>query len=106
METETIVVLTAGSTIDPYSGVASEDWTTPTERSVTTLAPVNPTHSNEPVQDARNSATTGLTIYLPVGDPITRFNRVRVWGEVFEVVGMPKPWSRAGVEVQLTLTSG
>ena len=42
MRGETIAVLTAGTTTDPYSGEDAEDWTTPTEREVTTIAPLEP----------------------------------------------------------------
>lgn len=107
MDTETVVVLTAGTTTDPYSGEATgEDWDNPTEREVTTLAPAEPRPSDEPVQDARNAVTSGWTLYLPAGDPITRLNRVRVRGEVYPVQGQPSDWMGAGVVVQAYRTEG
>lgn len=106
MLTETITVLTAGITTDPYSNESAEDWTNPDERDVTTLAPPEPRPSDEPVQDARNAVTSGWTLYLPAGDPITRSNRVRVRGEVFPVQGQPAAWSDAGVVVQAFRTEG
>jgi hypothetical protein len=102
---ETVTVLTAGSATDPYSNETAEDWGNPTERDVTTVAPLEPRPSDEPVQDARNAMTSGWTLYLPPGDPITRSNRVRVRGEVYPVQGQPADWG-VGVVVQAFKTEG
>lgn len=102
---EDITVLTAGTVTDPYSTEPAEDWTTPTERTVTTIAPLEPRPSDEPVQDARNAVSNGWTIYLPSGDPISRLNRVRVRGVVFPVQGEPADWG-VGVVVQAFKTEG
>lgn len=106
MDTETIVVLSATTTTDPYSGESADDWSTPTERSVTTLAPAEPRPSQEPTQDTRNALVSGWTLYLPVGDPITARNRVRVRGEEYPVQGQPADWMGAGVVVQAFKTEG
>lgn len=106
MQTETVVVLTANTTTDPYSGETVEDWTTSTERSVTTLAPAEPRPSQEPVQDARNAVVSGWTLYLPAGDPIGPQNRVRVRGVEYPVQGQPADWLGAGVVVQAYKTEG
>lgn len=105
MNGETITVLTAGTVTDPYSDEAVEDWTTPTEREVTTIAPPEPRPSQEPVQDARNALVNGWTLYLPAGDPITARNRVRVRGEEYPVQGTPADWG-VGVVVQAFRTEG
>lgn len=105
MQGETVTVLTAGTTTDPYSGEDTEDWDSPTERDVTTVAPLEPRPSNEPVQDARNAVTSGWTLYLPPGDPITHLNRVRVRGVVLPVQGEPADWG-VGVVVQAYGTEG
>jgi hypothetical protein len=105
MRGEEIVVLSATTTTDPYSGEAVEDWTAPTGRYVTTIAPPEPRPSNEPVQDARNALVNGWTLYLPPGDPITARNRVRVRGEDYPVQGTPADWPR-GVVVQAFRTEG
>lgn len=102
---ETVTVLVAGTTTDPYSTEPTEDWTTPTERDVTTVAPLEPRPSDEPTQDARNSVDSGWTLYLPSGDPITRLNRVRVRGIVYPVQGEPSDWG-VGVVVQCFRTEG
>lgn len=104
--TEAVVVLTAGTTTDPYSGESAEDWDNPTERTVTTLAPAEPRPSQEPIQNARNSVTSGWTLYLPDGDPIGPRNRVRVRGEVYPVQGEPSDWFGGGVVVQAYRTDG
>lgn len=107
MQGETIVVLTAGTTLDPYSGESVESWdATPSEREVTTLAPAEPRPSQEPVQNARNALVSGWTLYLPPGDPITAANRVRVRGVVYPVQGQPADWLGSGVVVQAYKTEG
>lgn len=105
MRGEVVTVLTAGTATDPYSGEPAEDWTTPAERNVTTVVPLEPRPSDEPVQDARNASTRGWTLYLPAGDPITRRNRVRVRGVVYPVQGEPADWG-VGVVVQAYGTEG
>lgn len=105
MQGETIAVLTAGTTTDPYSGEPAEDWDNPTGRDVTTIAPLEPRPSDEPVADARNALVSGWTLYLPPGDPITRLNRVRVRGVEYPVQGEPADWG-VGVVVQAFKTEG
>lgn len=102
---ETVTVLTAGTTTDPYSNADAEDWDNPTERDVTTVAPPEPRPSDEPTQDARNAVTSGWTLYLPPGDPISSANRVRVRGEDYPVQGQPADWG-VGVVVQAFRTEG
>ena len=105
MRGETVTVLTAGTVSDPYSGDPVEDWTTPTERDVVTVAPPEPRPSQEPVQDARNAVVNGWTLYLPAGDPISARSRVRVRGVVYPVQGSPADWG-VGVVVQAFRTEG
>ena len=93
---ETVTVLTADTVTDPYSTEPTEDWTSPAERDVTTIAPLEPRPSGEPEQDARNAVTAGWTLYLPPGDPITRLNRVRVRGAVYPVQGVAADWYSEG----------
>lgn len=105
MQGETVTVLTAGTTTDPYSGEPAEDWDNPTGRDVTTIAPLEPRPSDEPVADARNALVSGWTLYLPPGDPITRLNRVRVRGVEYPVQGEPADWG-VGIVVQAFKTEG
>lgn len=114
METETITVLSAGTVLDPYSGREVESWDTASERQVTTVAPPEPRPTGvsagvggngEPVLDARNSVTSGWTLYLPPGDPITAQNRVRVRGIDYPVQGQPSDWG-VGVVVQAYRVEG
>lgn len=108
MRGEVVTVLTAVMTEDPYSGAPVENWDEdPEERDVMTVAPAEPrpVSSAEPVQDARNSLTSGWTLYLPPGDTITARNRVRVRGEDYPVQGQPAQWSK-GVVVQAYRTEG
>lgn len=102
---EVVTVLSATTVADPYSGETAEDWSTPTERTVTTIAPLEPRPSQEPAQDARNAVTDGWTVYLPAGDPIVRTDRLRVRGRVYPVQGEPADWG-AGIVVQAFGTVG
>lgn len=108
---ETITVITAGTTADPYSGEnTAEDWTTATEVDVHNVA-VEPRPSSEPVLDARNAVTDGFTLYVPTGTPITAKNRVRVRGVVYDVFGDPADWRSPtgyspGMVVQIARTDG
>ncbi|WP_107768450.1 hypothetical protein [Nocardioides terrigena] len=106
MRGEIVVVLTAGTITDPYSQETVEDWSAPTERAVTTIAPAEPRPSSEPVQDARNAVVSGWTLYLPAGDPIGPQNRVRVRDVEYPVQGQPADWLGAGVVVQAFKTEG
>jgi hypothetical protein len=108
---ETVAVLTAGTKTDPYSGEAREDWSTATEVTHSGVA-VEPRPSSEPVQDARNAVTSGFTLYgLPDG-AVTAANRVRVRGEVYEILGDPALWRspftdwEPGLVVQVGRTEG
>jgi hypothetical protein len=110
MHTEVVTVLTASTSEDPYSDEPEESWDTPTEEDVTTLAPPEPrpTYADtEPTQDARNSITSGWTLYLPVAGPaITAKSRIRVRGVVYPVQGEPSVWDDVGRVVQVFHTEG
>lgn len=108
---ETVAVLTAGTVSDPYSGEDSASWDTPTEVNVLGVG-VEPRPSDEPVQDARNAVTSGFTLYMPAGTVIGSANRIRVRGEVYDVLGEPAVWRspftgwEPGVIVQVARTDG
>lgn len=108
MDAEVVTRLRAvATTTDPYSQTPVADWTVaPVEHRMQTLAPPEPRPSSEPVQDARNAVTTGWTIYLPAGADVTARDRMRVRGEVYDVLGDPAAWADAGVIVQLEKTRG
>lgn len=89
---ETVDVLTAQTTTDPYSTTTVLNWTaTPTEVSVDGVA-VEPRPSTEPLRDARNAVVSGFTLYLPPGTVISPTNRVRVRGSVYQVLGEAAAW--------------
>lgn len=106
MRGEAVQVLTAGSVTDPYGNGPVESWETWTSRTVVTVAPPEPRPSAEPLLDARNSVTSGWTLYLPYGDPLTSKNRVQVRGVVYPVVGEPAQWTDKGCVVQAYGTTG
>lgn len=106
MQTETVTRLRAGTTSDPYSGEPVEDWDSPSELTIVTLAPAEPRPSGEPVQDARNAVVSGFTLYLPETTDVTAYDRMRVRGGVYRVLGDPAVWLGAGLVVQVGRTEG
>lgn len=107
---ETVQILTAAQVSDPYSGSGTaEDWATPSERAVDGVL-CEPRPTAEPLQDARNAVTSGFTLYLPAGTSVAPSQRVRVRGEVYEVLGEPADWRlgdwRPGLVVQVERVSG
>lgn len=109
---ETVQVLTAGTTTDPYSGEETPSWEeTPTSVDVSGVA-VEPRPSGEPLQDARNQVTSGFTLYMPPGTAITPQNRVSVRGVTYDVLGEPADWRSPftgwapGIVVQVERSEG
>jgi hypothetical protein len=108
---ETVQVLTAGTVADPYSGGTQESWDTPVEAEIVGVA-VEPRPSGEPTQDARNAVTSGFTLYMPPATEITAQSRVRVRGEVYNVLGDPAEWRspfsgwQPGIVVQVERQEG
>lgn len=89
---ETVEVLAATAALDPYSGEhLRESWATPVAVAVPGVL-CEPRPSSEPTQDARNSVTSGWTLYMPAGTVIGPRNRVRVRDVVYRVVGEPADW--------------
>lgn len=110
---ETVEVITAGQVVDPYSGEpTAESWEPDdvTEVVVSGVG-VEPRPSSEPVEDARNSTTSGFTLYLPEM-PLTSKQRIRVRGVVYNVLGEPSRWVNPftgwapGLVVQVDRTEG
>lgn len=108
---EPVTVQTAGTTSDPYSGVDGPSWDTVTVVLVPGVG-VEPRPSAEPVQDARNSVTSGFTLYFPPGVEVTPKNRVLVRGRQYDVLGEPAEWVNPftgwtpGAVVQVERTEG
>lgn len=108
---ETVTIQTAGTVTDPYSGESAPSWDDPTEVDVPGVA-VEPRPSSEPVENARNSVTSGFTLYLPAGTAITAQNRVIVRGGTYDVLGDPADWRSPftgwapGLVVQVGRTEG
>lgn len=103
---ETVQVLTAGTKTDPYSELPiGEDWGNPTSVDVPDVL-CEPRPSDEPVEDARNSVTSGWTLYFQtIPDTLpTSENQVKVRGINYWVEGEPADWRmgdwRPGLVVQ------
>lgn len=112
---ETVTVLTGvpAANPDPYSGDPVVDWTQPPATEVDIEGVLcEPRPSAEPVQDARNSVTSGYTLYVrarPVMPVILPSNRVRVRGTDYDVLGEPSDWRMGafgGLVVQTSRTAG
>lgn len=88
---ETVTVLTAGTTSDPYSGDTVESWDDPTSRSVEGVA-VAPGGSSEPALVGREQVVTDYDLFFPADDPVTAQNRVVVRGVPCDVIGRPALW--------------
>ena len=105
---ETVIVITEAHDADPYSGDAG---TTGSTFDVPGCG-VEPRPSGEGTQDARNSTTSGYTLYMPAGVEIGPQNRVYVRGGTFDVLGEPAVWVNPytgwepGVVVQCERTAG
>ncbi|WP_163168104.1 hypothetical protein [Arthrobacter sp. Alg241-R88] len=109
---ETVTILTAGTETDPYSNKPAASWEVlPSELEVEGCG-VEPRPSAEPTQEARNSVTSGFTLYLPTGTEITPQNRVVVRGGTYEVLGEAAEWVNPftgwapGVVVQVQRVDG
>ncbi|MEU0078564.1 hypothetical protein ABZY58_11760 [Micromonospora tulbaghiae] len=65
-----------------------------------------PGPSAENLNGANQTEADG-TLYMPVGSPaITAADRLRVRGDVYEVIGKPRVWGNDGIEVVLRMTTG
>lgn len=116
MRGERVTVLTGvpATNPDPYSGDPVVDWTQPPAETPVDNVLCEPRPSSEPVQDARNSVSSGYTLYLqdgmPAGTVITPMNRVRVRGIDYDVLGEPSDWRlgswRPGLVVQTERVAG
>ncbi|NUR79980.1 MAG: hypothetical protein HOQ21_05990 [Dermatophilaceae bacterium] len=94
---ESVVVRTAGTVTDPYSGQAVPSWdATPIERTVDNVL-VADGGSTEPQQDARNSVDSDFDLIFQAGSvPPSAQDRVVVRGLVCEVAGRPFLWRWPG----------
>lgn len=109
---ETVTVLTAAARTDPYSQQpVYDDWANATSVTVGDVL-CEPRPSGEPVQDARNSVTTGFTLYfqtVPTVLPDAQ-NRITVRGIDYEVDGDAADWRlgdwRPGLVVQTKRIEG
>lgn len=107
MRGETVVFLyrTAG----PRDAHGNKTWTW-TEAAVPGCI-VWPTGSTEQIQ-GQDQTSEQLTVLAPYGTDVTAYERARARGLLYEVNGVPSPWSspftqtRAGVEIRLTRITG
>lgn len=110
--TETVTVLRGTPVADPYGGTDTGlSWDDPARTDVEATA-LEPRPSSEPTQDARNSVTTGYTVYLTGQPDVTAQDRVEIRGETYQVDGAPADWRspfsswQPGLIVQTTQVAG
>jgi len=107
---ESVDVITAGTTTDPYSQSTVTDWSTATER-IESCA-VAPGGSTELSQIARDAVDSDFDLIFDHDPGITAQDRVRVRGLVCEVSGRPFEWRspftgwNAGTVVQVKIREG
>ena len=110
---ETVIVQTATTVADPYSGEQVPSWSSPIERVVSNVL-VADGGSTEPEQDARNAVDSDFDLIFqpPVTTAPTAQDRVKVRGLVCEVVGRPFLWKwpgsgeEAGMVVKVKIREG
>lgn len=105
MDTETVVRLRATTSTDRYNKTVL-GWTTPSELSLTTLAPAEPLFSAEPLEDARTRVPIGWRLYLAEGADVRPADRMRVRSKDFNVSGEPSSWMGGGLVVECERTEG
>ncbi|MBF9135322.1 hypothetical protein I0C86_41465 [Plantactinospora sp. S1510] len=62
-----------------------------------------------PSAEMLNGATqvdTDGTVYAPVGADIEPTDKLRIRGDVYEVVGRPRRWDSVGLEIVVRLVTG
>lgn len=91
MNGETVTVVRAGSSTDPYSLETVTDWTSPTETDLPGCA-FDPGTASEPASNWRLTFSATPTLYAPPGADITKRDRVIVRGLLYEVSGEPADW--------------
>ncbi len=99
VETVTVVRLPAKDprTGDPLAG--SEEQT---EVAGCLFAP----GSSSTTEQFSHQVDTDAVLYAPAGTDVRVEDRVMVRGDVYEVVGKPRVWSSAGLEVDLRQVTG
>lgn len=107
MRGETVVFLYRAA--GPRDAHGNKTWTW-TEAAVPGCI-VWPTGSTEQIQ-GQDQTSEQLTVLAPYGTDVTAYERARARGLLYEVNGVPSPWSspftqtRAGVEMRLTRITG
>ena len=97
-------------TVDLIRPPATDRWGDPIPGS-NPVVPVRgclfaPGPSAENLQGANQTEADG-TLYAPPGSPaVTAADRLRVRGDVYEVIGKPRVWGAAGVEIVLRMVTG
>ncbi|MER7167034.1 hypothetical protein ABT336_13330 [Micromonospora sp. NPDC000207] len=65
-----------------------------------------PGPSAENLQGANQTEADG-TLYLPAGTPLpSPADKIEIRGDTYEVIGRPRVWGRAGVEIVLQMVTG
>lgn len=92
---ETVYVLQRTQTGADRYGTPVYDWPEPgVELRGCGVAPleIGGQDAAEPPDVARNAVVRQFTVYAPAGAPITAADRLKVRGEVYEVIGEPSDW--------------
>ena len=88
---ELVEVLEASVSEDAH-GNEVESWDSPTVVDSDERAAVEPRPTPSENNDARNAVTHGFTLYCKPGLNVTAKHRVRVRGQMWDVLGEPAEW--------------
>lgn len=89
---ETVMVLTAATQADPYSGESVTSWELPPTSLAVDNVAVADGGSLEPTEADRNAVDSDFDLIFPADAVVTAQNRVVVRGLTCEVDGRPFLW--------------
>lgn len=107
---ETITRLRAGSASNRV-GASIDDWSDPAELDIDGCA-VAPRDADEENAGGRQTVIAGFNVYAPPGADVLATDRLRVRGEIHEVIGEPGVWinpftgATPGVEIRTRRVTG
>ena len=89
---ESITILRAQTSTDPYSQAQTIDWSLPPARTVVYGCTVEPGASTEYLIN-RDYVEVAFTVDAPKGTDVTALDRVEYNGTTYEVFTEPKIWN-------------
>ena len=88
---DSVTILRAQTSEDPYSGTQALDWSLPPAETVVANCEVQPGASQEYLLN-RDYTLIAWTVFAPAGTDVTALDRVRYRGVEYDVDGVPGKW--------------